>query len=132
MKTIKIITIVLSFASSATQAIELNNIVLSEDLNDSPAVYSFPCSKFLDVVFCSNQLILEKGCKNTLRITPTNLSCRALNGDRVEFAKINLKSRFEDSTINGQFAYTLQFSNRVKLMELNTPNGNTEYQFVVK
>lgn len=132
MKLMKFFAVALTFTMSVSHAIELRNIVLAEDLNDSPAILSFPCSSYLDVVFCSNQLILEKGCKNTLKISPDGLSCQALDGNFVKFATVNLKSRFEDSTMNGQFAYTLNFSNRVVLIEFTTPNGNTEYQLHVK
>lgn len=118
---------------SVSNALNLNDVVLGEDALETPTIYSFPCSKYIDIMSCGgNQLILEKNCKATLKMEAQGLSCRSLRGDTVVFAKVLKSSRFVDRTLGGMGGYHLEFSKRVKLQSFQTPNGNTEYQLVVQ
>lgn len=118
---------------SASHALTLQDVVLGEDAMESPTVYSFPCSKYIDIMSCeTGYLILEKNCKATLKIEKRGLSCRSLNGDVVVFATVIPGSRFFDRTSDGMNGYRLNFSPRVSLATFKTPNGNTEYQIIVK
>lgn len=118
---------------SASHALELRDIVLGEDVSESPTIHSFPCSQYIDVVSCgAGFLALEKNCKETLKIDKQALSCRSLSGDTVVFAQVLTNTRFADETFGGSYGYKLNFSPRVSLVSFTTPNGNTEYQIVVK
>ncbi|MGZ3796258.1 MAG: hypothetical protein ACXVB1_07840 [Pseudobdellovibrionaceae bacterium] len=113
-------------------ALELRDIVVGEDYSELPVFRSFPCSIYIDVIFCGNSLVLEKGCAKTLKISDKTLSCTSLQGDQVEFGQIDEASYIEDSTMGGTGGYHVKYSSRVQLKELKTPNGNTEYQLIVK
>lgn len=118
---------------SVSNALNLNDIVLGEDALETPTLYSFPCSKYIDIMSCGGgQLILEKNCKATLKMTAQGLSCRSLRGDTVVFAKPLKNTRFVDRSSGGMSGYELEFSKRVNLQSFKTPNGNTEYQLVVQ
>jgi hypothetical protein len=102
------------------------------DFTDGPTQVSFPCSTHMGVVFCSNDLVLEKNCAKTLEISSETLACVTAGGEKVIFGKIDKKSYFEDFTKAGTGAYNINYSSRVHLKEFKTPNGNFEYQVVVE
>jgi hypothetical protein len=126
------VTFLLAFGLSVAQAIKLEEIVLAEDYSEPEITHSFPCSQYSGVIFCTRQLVLEKNCNDTLEIKPTGLSCFGSSGKMVKFATVNIKSRAEDRTQSGVFYYNLEFSANVELAEFVTPNGNKEYQLLVK
>lgn len=131
----KIVIAVLSLGFATAQAgyqMSLNEVVLFEDISELPVYQSFPCSKYIDIVTCSQTLVLESQCKKTLVVKNDVLACQSLKGDMVSFAKIDRKSQFTDETSSGGYGYKLIYSPRVELQKFVTPNGNLEYQVVVK
>lgn len=129
MKTFTIV-IVLLFSTSVF-ATNLNSIVLAIDHSDFELVPSYPCDAYMSVVFCNKSVILEKGCAKTLEISKDSLSCTSLSGDRVVFGTFSSSDYFEDETQEAG-AYTIHYSPRAQLKEFKTPNGNSEFQVIVK
>jgi hypothetical protein len=120
------------FSLANSYALNLTDIVVKEDYSELPLFQSFPCSAYIDVISCGNFLVLEKGCAETLKIYKEALSCKTLQGDRVVFGQIDKASFLEDSTLGGTGGYHVKFSSRVQLKEFKTPNGNREYQLIVR
>lgn len=132
MKLFAVVTFLLAFGLSAAQAMKLEDVILAEDVSDGEIEHSFPCSQYLGAVFCTRQLVLEKHCSDTLEIKADGLSCFGSGGKMVKFATVNMKSRNQDRTQHEIFYYTLNFAGNAQLVEFSTPNGNKEYQILVK
>lgn len=138
MKTLKILITLLMpvFAGQVSSAngLNLSEVVLIKDVYETPAYYSFPCALYMDEVFCSSTLILENNCRATLEITDKELSCKPTSSQsRVVFGKYSEKDRLSTRSRDSGLAYRINYDlNRVSLRELTTPNGNREYQLIVK
>lgn len=133
MKTLAL-TFALILTAFRANALNLNDIVLGVDMTDFELTTIFPCSSYQNIMFCNDQIVLEKTCAQTLEVSRTNgtLSCKSLSGKIEIFARVDNSTFFADPTNGGTGGYHLNYSKNVSLKEFTTPNAKTEWQIIVK
>lgn len=126
------LTSTLGFSNSSDAAhLTMSSIVVGVDYSDINPVVSYPCSTLYGAVFCGSNMRLAPTCERTLVIKDTSLSCKNKQGQWVEIGQIQKNSFFEDTTLPGTDAYEVKHQPWVRLIEMKTPNGNTEWQVSV-
>jgi hypothetical protein len=116
--------------ASASSATDLKEVVLGEDFQTEPdnMPYMFPCSTYMDVLFCDNRVMLEdRVCARSLQFVKhandqVVINCRLSSGETITVARTLLGRSggpVRDDTIASAY-YHLQFNPRVTLIPANS------------